>query len=110
MLKAFSVILSLQFGTAVPGQFLPYVSGFGPAWLRGWILRQIPSKNIQRIIHIVDVLHKTSVEILREKQQDLEVDETVLQQTSEGRDIMSVLCKSYPPFRSYLADCYSISQ
>ena len=52
----------------------------------------VPHHDIHRLTNIVDVMHRRSMEIYREKKRALEEgDEAVAQQVGEGRDIMSVL-------------------
>lgn len=52
----------------------------------------LPWKSLHEIRDIVDVLHKTTVEIFEAKKKALEEgDEAVAQQIGQGKDFMSIL-------------------
>lgn len=75
-------------------QFVAYARYLGPKSFRAFIMRYIPFKNFRRIKRISDIMHNSSVEILRLKEQALnEGDKATMAQVGEGKDIMSILCK-----------------
>ncbi|KAG5634822.1 hypothetical protein H0H81_000604 [Sphagnurus paluster] len=64
----------------------------GTPKLRRALLDLVPSKKMKKLIRIVDILDKTSNEILDGKTQALEKgDEAVEQQVGQGKDIISIL-------------------
>lgn len=75
---------------------LPYVSNFGPAAFRRWVIQLFPSKTIKQLIDATDVMDETSRAVFYHKRQALEKgDEAVVHQIGEGRDLMSILSESY---------------
>ena len=71
---------------------LQYVKDIGTAAFRRRFVDAIPSRNIQRLKNISDVLYARSVLIFNEKKAALEKgDDTLKQQIGEGRDVMSIL-------------------
>lgn len=74
---------------------LPYVSGFATPAIRGWIIRMVPSKNIQTLIKAIDIMDETSKEVFNHKKMALKKgDEAVVHQIGEGNDIISILSRS----------------
>lgn len=70
----------------------PYLVKLGPARLRGFLVRLIPSADVQKLCKIVDFMYETSVRIIEAKRAALEKgDEAVVQQVGRGKDIMSIL-------------------
>ncbi|KZP11711.1 cytochrome P450 [Athelia psychrophila] len=70
----------------------PYLVKLGPAGLRKFLVRLIPSADIQKVCDIVDLMYETSVRIIEFEKAVLEKgDEALLQQVGRGRDIMSIL-------------------
>lgn len=58
----------------------------------------IPWPNVNRLVHLSDVMYETSKMILTEKKAALEKgDSAVVNQIGEGRDIMSILRKAEYP-------------
>lgn len=79
---------------------LPYIVKFGSAKFRRRILEWTPYPRLQRLREIVDTLDRTATEVLQMKRAALERgDQELAQTTGEGKDIMSVLCKSHLPKR-----------
>ncbi|KAF8198596.1 cytochrome P450 [Pholiota molesta] len=71
---------------------IPTLSTIGPAWFRRWVVDTLPWKNAHDLRDIVDILHKTSVEIFELKKKALaDGDEAVASQIGRGKDIMSIL-------------------
>lgn len=67
----------------------------GPAWFRRFLVEHAPFKAVQEMKEIVDIMHKTSVEILESKRKALEEgDEETERQIAKGKDILSILCES----------------
>ena len=80
--------------TGLPGMLVRYAKWFGPPAFRRRILEKVPSRNVQRLMEIADVLHSRSVLIFNEKKAALQQgDEVLKHQIGEGHDIMSVLCE-----------------
>lgn len=64
----------------------------GPPGLRRFLLDLTPIANVQRVKDIVDIMDRTSAEILADKKAALASgDEAVLKQVGQGKDLMSVL-------------------
>ncbi|EIM80363.1 cytochrome P450 [Stereum hirsutum FP-91666 SS1] len=77
------------------GQFLPWAARVGPSWLRRWLAKTVPWEDLNRMVNIIDVMEKTSTNILDAKKRAFEKgDEAVLHQVAEGKDIMSVLLQA----------------
>ncbi|KZP22742.1 cytochrome P450 [Athelia psychrophila] len=70
---------------------LPYVSELGPASLRRAFVKLVPSTDVQSLRNIVDMMDKTSHEIVGSKQQGSLVEH---EQVGGGKDIMSILLKA----------------
>ncbi|KAI0739058.1 cytochrome P450 [Daedaleopsis nitida] len=70
-------------------QASPILTRLGPAWFRRWVIDHLPSKQVQDLKNVVDVLHETSVRLINEKKAALEKGEF-----SVGKDIMSILLKA----------------
>ncbi|KAI0717432.1 cytochrome P450 [Cerioporus squamosus] len=81
--------------TILPRLLPSYVADIGPASLRRRIVEMIPSKPIQRLKDISDIMHERSVLIFNEKKAALEKgDDALKHQVGEGRDIMSILLRA----------------
>lgn len=66
----------------------------GPAWFRRFLVEHAPFKAVQEMKEIVDIMHKTSVEILESKRKALEEgDEETERQIAKGKDILSILLR-----------------
>lgn len=75
--------------------FIPLLVKLGPASFRRFLLDLTPNPDLQKVKKIVDVMSETSGDIYREKLSALNNgDESVLRQMGEGKDVMSILCKS----------------
>ena len=80
------------FKTTIQRQFMPYLVKIGTPWIRRKLLRLVPSKDIQRIVDIVDIMHEQAVEVYDAKKEALKKGEaTVVQQVGRGKDILSIL-------------------
>lgn len=85
--------------------FIPLLVKLGPASFRRFLLDLTPNPDLQKVKKIVDVMSETSGDIYREKLSALNNgDESVLRQMGEGKDVMSILCKS--PLSDDLYDCF----
>ena len=79
---------------------LPFIDYLGPAWFRRWLVNLLPQKNVQKMKHIVNTMYDRSKEIYEAKKALLEGgDDAMLHQVGEGRDIMSILRKSFALLR-----------
>ena len=75
--------------------FIPFFVQFGSGKFRRKVMDNMPSKLLQRVKDIVDVMDETSSEIYQQKKMAFaKGDAAVLQQVGYGRDIMSILRKS----------------
>ncbi|KZP09574.1 cytochrome P450 [Athelia psychrophila] len=73
----------------------PYLVKLGPAGLRRFLVRLIPSADVQKVCDIVDLMYETSVRIIESRKAALEKgDEALVQQAGRGKDIMSILLKA----------------
>ena len=73
-------------------QFMPYLVKIGTPSFRRKMLRLIPSKTIQMVTDIVDIMHEQSVEVYNAKKEALNKGEdAVVQQVGKGKDILSIL-------------------
>lgn len=71
---------------------LPYLSNIGSAAFRRWVIRLIPSKNIQALVEAAETMDESSKKIFNEKKAALKRgDDAVVHQIGEGRDILSIL-------------------
>ncbi|KAF9011997.1 cytochrome P450 [Cyathus striatus] len=71
---------------------LPKIISLGTPEFRRWLVDIIPSTILHKVKDIADLMHDTSVEILRSKREALEDgDGAVLRQVARGKDIMSIL-------------------
>lgn len=72
---------------------LPYLVKLGPAAFRRFVVERLPHKSVQRWKGMIDVMDRTSTDILTKKRAAVaQGDEAVLKQTGGGKDIMSILC------------------
>lgn len=71
---------------------LPSVIWIGSPGFRRFILELLPSRTVQSAREMIDLMDKTSHEVLRAKREAMQQgDEAVLQQIGSGKDIMSIL-------------------
>lgn len=72
--------------------FTPFLEKLGPAAFRRFLVEISPSKSVQQVKGMVDIMERTSTDILANKRLALaEGDEAVLKQIGQGKDIMSIL-------------------
>ena len=75
----------------------------GPPGFRRFLLNLVPNKSLKRARDIVDVMHRTSVEIFQAKKLALQQgDEAALQQVGRGVDLMSLLCMCWLPPKKFV--------
>ncbi len=73
---------------------LPLLCKYTSPCFRRWVLERIPWEPLQKIRRIIDTMDDMSREIYNAKMAALrEGEEAVVQQVSEGKDILSKLCK-----------------
>ncbi len=73
-------------------RLLPYIPDISNPWLRRKLVELFPHEGVQHLKAIVDVMHRRSIEIYKEKIRALEKgDEAVKQNIGEGRDLISIL-------------------
>ena len=76
-----------------------------PSAIRKLVCRLIPNENMKTYISIVDTMDEQSRRIYYDKKAALEKgDESVIQQMSEGKDIMSILSTYYIHISRQVAD------
>lgn len=75
--------------------FLPFISSITTPSFRRRVVEMLPFKSAQHVREIIDDLYATSQSVYHAKKSALTGgDEKLKHDVSEGRDIMSVLCKS----------------
>ena len=73
-------------------RILPYLPDIGTPAFRARLVDLFPHEGVQGLKRFIDVMHRRSIEIYREKVRALELgDEAVAKQVGEGKDIMSIL-------------------
>ena len=83
------------FKTTIQRQYVPYLVKIGTPWIRRKLLRLVPSKAIQSLTDIVDIMHEQSIEVYDAKKDALKKGEdAVVQQVGKGKDILSILRES----------------
>lgn len=84
-----------MFNTTVYRMMIPYFQCLGPKWSRRWLLNRLPIQDIRHLKATVDVMDKYTKEIFFGKRAALVAgDAAMKEQIAEGKDIMSILCKS----------------
>ncbi|KAM5542771.1 hypothetical protein V8D89_003732 [Ganoderma adspersum] len=74
--------------------FIPVVVKLGPARFRRFLLDRFPSKPIQHMKTVSDVMHQRSLEIYNEKKAAIgRGDQETLMAVGEGKDMLSILLK-----------------
>lgn len=77
---------------------LPYLVKIGPSSFRSFIVRMMPSSDVQALRVATDIMYATSTRIIDDKKAALEKgDEAVVEQVGRGKDIMSILCMPAMP-------------
>ena len=70
----------------------PYLSYFGPAWLRRLLLNLVPIPGVQRLRFLTENISERAEEIYRAKKAAIEEGDTQLMHAvGEGKDVMSIL-------------------
>ncbi|PPQ69153.1 hypothetical protein CVT25_004533 [Psilocybe cyanescens] len=81
--------------TLLQMSLLPYLTKIGTPQFRRFIVDSLPFKDIQDFKGVLDVLHRTSEEVLESKRKAIaEGDEAVAAQIGRGKDIISILMKA----------------
>ena len=76
-------------------QYLPLYEAIVPAGWRRAVAEYIPSATLKRMMHLRDTVRQRSIDIYEEKKAALlKGDEAIKMQVGEGKDLMSILCKS----------------
>lgn len=71
---------------------IPTLDRLFPRWFLGMLARATPHAGLQKMRHIVDVMHRTSLQVYEDKKRALVAgDKAVEEQLGSGRDIMSIL-------------------
>lgn len=78
---------------------LPHTYKRGPSWLKRAVVKTLPMKTIRNLRAMVEIMHDTSIEILKAKKTALENggDDAIKELTAGGKDIISVLGKWFGP-------------
>ena len=72
--------------------FAPFVVKLGSARFRRFLLDHVPSKPIQRMKTVIDVMHQRSLDIYNEKKAAIERgDQETLLAVGERKDMLSIL-------------------
>lgn len=72
----------------------PMLSWIGPAWLRRLVVEYTPNKAVQDLKHIVDVLQKTSENVVKERRQLLQNGDSTVMEETGGKDILTLMRES----------------
>ena len=73
---------------------LPALSKIGPRKFQSFVVRLLPWKNLREIVDLVDIMHNTSVDIIKTRKTALEEGiEAMDRQVGRGKDIISILCE-----------------
>jgi hypothetical protein len=72
---------------------LPLVHDIGTPWLRRWAIEVVPWKNLKELRKVVDVMHRTAVDVIESKRKVLkDADpEATSKKIGRGKDIISIL-------------------
>lgn len=88
-------------------RILPYLPDIGSRALRRTLVDIFPHRGVQHMKAVVDVMHRRSIDIYKEKKRALEQgDEAVTRQIGAGKDIMSIL-RVYYSGSTTARSCYS---
>lgn len=68
-------------------QAAPFLKNLGPSWLRRWVMKKSPVRNVRRTVQIADVLNERSLEIFLAKRAAIEAGVD-----TDSKDIMSLWC------------------
>lgn len=69
-------------------------SSIGSPWFRRKLLKLWPSKDVQKVVDIVDIMHEQSVEVFAAKKEMLaKGEDAAIHQVGKGKDILSILRK-----------------
>jgi hypothetical protein len=80
---------------------LPILSKIGTRKLQSFVVRRLPWNSVRRVVDLVDCMHNTSVEIIKDRKIALrEGKEAMDRQVGRGKDIMSILCEIPAVFHS----------
>lgn len=86
-------------------QVAPFLEHIGPIWLRRWVMKNSPVRNVRRIVQIADVMHERSLEIFQAKRAAIEAGDD-----TDSKDIMSILCMCPPRQIARVSHTYSASE
>ncbi|KAL0954834.1 hypothetical protein HGRIS_003778 [Hohenbuehelia grisea] len=91
-MKQFQPVL---FSLILPRQFLPWLTKNTSLGFRRALLDMTPWPTLHKARDMIDLMHRTSIEILDTKKRALEEgDEAVERQVAQGKDILSILLRA----------------
>lgn len=71
---------------------LPFLVKLGPPKFRAFVVKMVPSKRVQRVREMVEIMAQTSNEVFEAKKRALQAGGNALaDQIGHGKDIMSIL-------------------
>jgi hypothetical protein len=74
---------------------LPTLSKIGSLKFQSSVVRLLPWKDLREIVELVDIMHKTSVDIIKTRKTALaKGKEAMDRQVGRGKDIISILCEN----------------
>jgi len=80
---------------SVPLQFLPWFVKIVPVKFRSWLAENAPSRRVQKLRNVVNIMDRTSVEVFEAKKRALQQgDDALIKEVGQGKDIMTILCTS----------------
>jgi cytochrome P450 len=92
---AVKTLLPTLHSLSVHMQLLPLLVKITPTNFRSWLAKIAPSKRVQKIRDIVNIMDQTSVEVFKAKKVALQQDDDGLSKDfGKGKDIMTILLKA----------------
>ncbi|KAF8999694.1 cytochrome P450 [Cyathus striatus] len=88
--SAIKELIPTLFQLALVRQFAPFLSKLGPAWLRRKLVEWTPSRPVQRVKEMSDVMHETAVNILNAKRERVNLED---ESVKGDNDVISVLLR-----------------
>ncbi|KAJ2914093.1 hypothetical protein MD484_g6313, partial [Candolleomyces efflorescens] len=95
--SAIKELIPTLFSFALVRQFTPFLVKLGPASFRRKIVERIPSRRVQKVKEISDVMHQYAGRILkerREQQKEIGLSSEGSSESERGKDIISMLLKA----------------
>jgi hypothetical protein len=100
----FSDLSALLRRTIFPRQYLlPILSRIGTPKLQSFIVRLLPWNVTREFVELVDILHNTSLDIIKSRKMALEEGKASMdRQVGGGKDMITMLCKPSLSFTFFI--------